>query len=249
MAIFSDGLTSTIEHLAAYDTNIFDLAAAENISVPQKLALAEQQIGLQLQRFLRPRSNEDQQFTLDHVVVSDAILHWHRVLTLLLIYRDAVQRNGTPRYNPGLQRWIADERAARELAFDLGIGVVYNPLPRPPAPQYVLIPGGATSAGAYFLAITWTRSGVESAPSVSVEVSLDSGQLLRVLPPPTPADITSWSVYAGYNPYELQRQNLAPLTPGESWTQDTAGFRPGPAAPNGQKPDLVLTRRRRQVRL
>ena len=50
MALFSDGPTNTIEDLRAQDSQLMDMANTEGIDLTQKLSLAHEQIGVDLER-------------------------------------------------------------------------------------------------------------------------------------------------------------------------------------------------------
>ena len=48
MSLFTDGLISGIEDLAAQDTQLSNVASVEGIDVTQKLRLAQEELGLEI---------------------------------------------------------------------------------------------------------------------------------------------------------------------------------------------------------
>jgi len=57
MALFTDSPVSSIEDLSAQDSQLLDVASAENIDVTRKLALAQEEVGLELSALLTRRSS------------------------------------------------------------------------------------------------------------------------------------------------------------------------------------------------
>jgi hypothetical protein len=83
MALFTDGPVSTIEDLRAYDSQIGDIASMEGIDVQQKLALAQEDLSIELERLLDGRHG------LEKVVQTPPLKLWHAYRSLELVYRDA----------------------------------------------------------------------------------------------------------------------------------------------------------------
>src|SRR5579862_5858018 len=93
MALFSDGI-ATIEDLAGQDSAVLATAEAQNINLTQKLALAKQDVGVEIRSLLERRTTYDWQSWLlrdphlKQVVVTVPLQQWHVFHTLELVYRD-----------------------------------------------------------------------------------------------------------------------------------------------------------------
>src|SRR4029077_8268591 len=62
MALFMDGTVSGIEDLTAQDSQLLDVAQVENIDVTQKLALAQDELAIELNTLLTRLSYTEQPF-------------------------------------------------------------------------------------------------------------------------------------------------------------------------------------------
>src|ERR1043165_9003057 len=95
MALFTDGPVSCIVDLTARDTQLLNVAVAEGIDVTQKLALAQDELALELATLLARTSFLDQMLSLStepdlgSVVVTPALKLWHTLRSLELVYADA----------------------------------------------------------------------------------------------------------------------------------------------------------------
>src|ERR1035441_4341461 len=83
MALFTDGPVSSIEDLTAQDSQLLNVANVEGIDVTQKLALAQDQLALELTTLLDRMSFVSQVYwlapppSLSSVVVTPALKLWH----------------------------------------------------------------------------------------------------------------------------------------------------------------------------
>src|SRR5690348_14296822 len=105
MALFTDGTISSIEDLAAQDSQLLEMAVTEGIELNRKLALAQTEIGLEVQGMLGDLSFVDRPFWLDatqdlaSVAVTPALKLLHTFRTLELIYSDACNSQLNDRYS------------------------------------------------------------------------------------------------------------------------------------------------------
>src|SRR5688572_19413579 len=121
MPLFTDGNIASIEDLKDYESSVLQTANVEGIDVTAKLKLAHRDIGFTIAEHLA-RHGFKAPGDLNRVVVSEAILHWHSLQTLELIYRDAYNSQVNDRY---LGRWKEYSKAssrAGATATSLGIG-------------------------------------------------------------------------------------------------------------------------------
>ncbi len=107
MALFTDGPASTIEDLAAQDSQILDVASVEGIDLTRKLALAQEAAAMDLEAALGGRGSTSWQFglrlalprpTLENIVVTPALRLWHTYRTLEMVYGDAYYSQLNDRY-------------------------------------------------------------------------------------------------------------------------------------------------------
>src|SRR5579883_946062 len=96
MPLFTDGPASTIEDLAAQDSQVLDVASVEGIDLTRKLALAQEAVAIDIEAVVR-RSNSGP-VHLKHIVVTPALRLWHTYRTLELVYGDAYYNQLNDRY-------------------------------------------------------------------------------------------------------------------------------------------------------
>ncbi len=240
MGLFTDGPPADIEALREYESSILDVAATEKIDLTVKLAVAQRELGIELERFLDGRSD----VTLANVVVTDALLVWHTFHTLALTFRDAYHNQLNDRYRA---KWTEYEKRARwasEALFHLGAGVTYRPIPRAKAPAVWAEPEAAAAAATYCVRVTWVGAGEEGSPSDAAVLTAPQGSTLVVQADPAGggAAVIGWNVYAGYGPTGLALQNDAPVATGGTWRAPASGLRQGREPGTGQTPEAVIRR-------
>ena len=241
MALFTDGPTSSIEDLIAQDSQLLDVASTEGIDVTRKLALAQEDVGVELTVLLAKLSFADQAFwmpsqpNLGAVVVTPALKRWHTYAALELVYRDAYNSQLNDRYAGKRDQFHQMAQWACEKLIQTGVGLVLGPVPRAATPLVTAIPG-ALADGTYYISIAWVNaSGEEGASAVPAALTI-AASTLQVQPGPAPANAANWNVYIGTEEATMVRQNESPISAGELWRQDgalaTAGCTPG----TGQEP-------------
>lgn len=148
MALFTDGPISGTIEIQDYDNSILQIVSAENIDLNAKARLAQEEIASELTLFLLRRlPGGDPQWTvrqkvgLSDVAVTDPLRQWHAHKTLALVYRDAYFNQLNDRYKGKWQEYekLADTSAANY--FQIGAGLVANPIPKAGAPMVASVSG------------------------------------------------------------------------------------------------------------
>ena len=239
MALFVDGNPSQITDLANYESRIVEVAATEGIDLTAKATVAAMEAGLDLQRFL-VKTPGGSHYTLGHVAVTDGLKQWHTLLTLAATYRDAHFQQLNDRHK---HKWKEYERLAREAGeqlFETGVGVVFQPLSKPPQPLLGQ-EAGTQPARTYYVRVTWVDyNGSESTPSETAAITTGEGTALTVRPLGAPAGAAGWNLYAGLLDDQVKRQNNPPLGLATTWTMPAEGLVEGSAPGNGQQAEHYL---------
>ncbi len=252
MALFIDGPASSMEDLAAQDSQLLDMASVEGIDVTQKLALAQDELALELDALLTRLSRADQSFRLapqphlGSVVVTPALKLWHTFRSLEMVYSDAYNSQLNDRYAGKRDQFHLRAKWAYETLVAAGIGVASVPVPRAATPVVVAAPGPAPGTplpdGTYYATIAWVNSAGEEGVSALPATVATTGSSLLVQPvgagaaPPQTA--AGWNVYVGAAPDSMALQNGSPIAIGQTWLQPAAlaaGRPPGP----GQRPNYL----------
>jgi hypothetical protein len=233
MPLFTDGPASTIEDLAAQDSQVLDVASVEGIDLTRKLALAQEAVAIDLEAVLRRSGRHS--VHLDGVVVTPALRLWHTYRALELVYGDAYYNQLNDRYSAKRDRFADLGKWAHERLILTGIGVAPRPVPRAATPDVTVVPG-AVADGTYYITMAWTNSTGEEGAAAIPAVITTSGSNFIVMPKPAPAAAASWNVYAGPGPDAMVRQNDQSIAPGAAWTQPTMVRASGSGPGCGQPP-------------
>lgn len=219
-------------------------------------------------------------FRMSNVVIhspyhglTSPLKQWVESKALAILYRSVLNRKVDDRFQDKFDRFVDQMEIYWARLLDVGIPVVYTPLPCPGAALepnagswLITETAGAGTAGAYFVAITWTASGYvsatnkgnsESAPSSLLALTTTGTNVLVVnitgLNPPAghPASIgyadgqtpysvaTGWNVYAGTSPTALTLQNASPIPVAtKTYTFAAAPATDGALVGDGQYPDI-----------
>jgi len=243
MALFTDGPISSAKDLQEYEASVLTDANAEGIDVVAKVALAQQDLANELILFLLRRASfRDYQSDvrrsrgLGDVVVTDALRQWHIHKTLAMVYRDAYNNQLNDRYQGKWNEYEELAKGSSRTYFQLGVGVVADPIPKATTPELSSVPGTAAGATFYVVA-TWVNStGQEGAPSAYAQLSTSAGEVLAVgLTGIPPQNAVGWNAYVGASPSAVTRQNNNPLGIGVTWIMN-GGLIPGAPFTMGQKP-------------
>jgi hypothetical protein len=243
MALFTDGPISSAKDLHEYEASVLTDANAEGIDVVAKVALAQQDLANELILFLLRRASlRDYQPDvrrsrgLADVVVTDALRQWHIHKTLAMVYRDAYNNQLNDRYQGKWNEYEELAKGSSRTYFQLGVGVVADPIPRATTPELTSVPGNSAGATFYVVA-TWVNStGQEGAPSAYAQLSTLAGEVLAVvLTGIPPQNAVGWNAYVGASPSAVTRQNDNPMGIGTSWIM-SGGLISGASLTMGQKP-------------
>jgi hypothetical protein len=240
MALFTDGVPSTVDDLAALDSQLLNVAHVEAIDVTQKLTLAQIDLGLELTTLLTANSYNGQWFwvtprpNLGSVVVTPPLKQWHAYRALEMVYSDAYYSQLNDRYGGKRDQFHRMAKPAYDKLRETGLGIVTAPVPVAAPPSAVAAPcgaGGNLPDGTYFVAMTWVNGvGEEGAASEATAVTTANSTFLAQAGD-TPRTATGWNVYAGTEPSNLFLQSAAAVEAGVSWVQpgalNTAGRQPG----------------------
>jgi hypothetical protein len=250
MALFSDGKISTVESLTGYESTIFDVARTEHIDLTKKLTLAQQEMEVELTAFLLRHAKESSSEILtnrlgvDRVVVTSALRQWHTFHTLALVYRDAYNSHLNDRF---LGKWHEYERLARwasTRSFEIGIGMVYEAIPKASPPGLGSVTGNLPEA-MYWVRVAWTSiTAEEGCPSEPSVLRTSQGSRLVVEAQNPPCVASGWNVYAGLSADETTLQNSVPLPIGSGWVMPDSGLEAGKKATEGQVPAYFLAMNR-----
>ncbi len=247
MALFNDGPISTAADLQQYENSILTVASTENIDLAAKLLLAQQDVGNELVLFLlrRPRRRDYSLWDdssaaprsrhLTDVVATDPLRKWHVHRTLALVYRDAYNNQLNGRYQAKWTEYEELAKASARIYFQIGVGLVDDPVPQAPIPMVTSV-AGVANGGTFYVAVTWVdTTGQEGAPSNFAQLGTSDGQQLLVTVSDPPQNVTSWNVYVGMSPATLNLQNQSPLGTSSSWIM-SSGLNSGTPLPTGQQP-------------
>ena len=244
MALFTDGPLSGLEDLTAQDTQLTNVANVEGIDVTQKMALAQEELSMELVTLLEGLQRTEQTFwlatraTIHNIAVTPPLRLWHTFRTLEMVYGDAsIQLND--RY--AIKRDQFAERAnwAYEKLVLLGLGMVWSPVPRAAQPQVLTAQGGVPD-GAYYVSMAWINSkNEEGASSIPTTIATASSTLL-VQPVRQPDCAVGWNVYVGSDPGAMTLQNTAPIALNQAWVQQGTITAAGRLRGAGQSPNYMM---------
>jgi hypothetical protein len=239
MALFTDGPISSAQDLQEYDSSVLNVANAEGIDVAVKVTLAQQDLGNELMLFLFRRAPSREYCGrspgLADVVVTEALQQWHVLETLALVYRDAYYNQLNDRYQGKWNEYEQLAKASSRTYFQLGVGMVADPIPMAPVPQLSTVPGSGVEETLYVVATWVNAAGQEGAPSDNAALNIPAGAVLVVTLTGPPQNAVGWNAYVGLSPSTLTLQNNTPLALGSSWTM-TGPLSPGAAPAMGQQP-------------
>jgi hypothetical protein len=249
MALFTDGNISTLENLSGEDTGILDLANTEGIDLSVKLALAQEELAIELGSWLA-RSRATSQWTwpgdsaalvgppnLNNIVVTPPLRMWHTFYTLALVYRDAYHNQLNDRYLAKWNEYKEQMRWASGMLFQAGAGLVWDPIPAANAPSLTAV-SGTQAATTYFVAIAWLNTrGEEGAAGAAASLTTSAQQVIQATPQNIPGNAKTWNVYAGLGTESLALQNSAPLDVTQVWVEPNTGLVTGRVPGNGQDPN------------
>jgi len=236
-----------MDDLSAQDSQLEDVAAAENIDVTQKLALAQEEVALGLDALLTGMSCPDQlswrspQPGVNRVVVTPALRLWHTYRALEMVYADAYNSQLNDRYAGKRDQFHSMASWAYDKLVRIGAGVVFDPIPRAVMPTLTAVASAVTALpdATYYVTMAWTnQAGEEGASAMPNTVSTVGGTLL-VQPMNPPKNAVAWNVYVGGDSESMFRQNGTPIGTAQSWTQPGSLAASGRLPGHGQSPNYM----------
>ncbi|MEK7406853.1 MAG: hypothetical protein AAB225_17390 [Acidobacteriota bacterium] len=240
MALFTDGGISTIDDLLAYESSILEVARTEGIDLAVKLELAQDELGIELTRFLVQEAGSGT--GLENVVVTEPLQKWHTFQALGLVYRDAYNSQLNDRHLAKWKEWGQRAKWASTMLFDSGVGVVDDPVPKAELPE-LGSSAGPLAAATYYVRAAWLNGeGEEGCPSELAILTAADGHRLTAQAVNPPAVVRTWNLYAGFSHADTTLQTEAPLGPGAIWVESDSGLRQGRKAGSGQAPDYYILR-------
>lgn len=250
MALLTDGQVSTLSDLQAYDSSILETAKTESVPLGAKLSVAEEAIGLEIAAFLlraqsaATLSAQESAYELSRVVVTPALRRWHSLRTLAEVYCDVHNSQLNDRYLGRWKHFSKLSRDAADLIFELGVGVVNAPVPRPRKPVVTAVGAGGV-AGSYSVQIAWrSASGASGALSEPAGLNATEGELFQVDAGVAPGNVSGFDVYAGVDGGPVTLQTITPMQVGAVWAVPVTGLIAGLPPSEGQGPDYYIRRNR-----
>jgi len=244
MALFIDGPASSIDDLTAQDAQLLDVARVENINLTQKLALAHEELAVEISSlFARLRYSEEAFWRtgpvpIHSVVVTRPLKMWHTFRTLEMTYADAYNSQLNDRYAGRRDQYHASARWAYGKLVEAGIGMASDPIARAATPT-VAVAAGNLPDGTYFVTTGWINwAGEEGAAAIPAVVTT-AGSSFLVQPGMPPSNVTGWHVYAGPGPNGMVRQNASPIPAASNWLQPNVLAMQGAAPSGGQSPSYL----------
>ncbi|MBV9301372.1 MAG: hypothetical protein JOY62_18690 [Acidobacteriaceae bacterium] len=250
MALFTDAEIVTLDDLLQFETSLVQVASSHGINVDTKIKLATDAVSDKLLLWLLRAGASDPQYLkrrllgLSTVVVTPVLQRWVCFESLSRFFAEAYNVQLNTRFQGKWTEYQNEAAEASDLVFMSGLGIVYNPLPRPAMPL-VSIQNGTSPAFAMFIETTWVDSrGTESAVSPVNGLILNGASTIAVAMAEgalnAPSAAVGWNVYAGTTEDQLTRQNTAPLQIGSTWQLPGTGLVDGPEASGGQQPNYYI---------
>jgi hypothetical protein len=244
MALFTDGPISSIEDLTAQDSQLLNVASVEGIDTTQKIAIAQEEVAMDLIGALRRFGYADQLFwlapqpKLDTVVVTPPLKLWHTARTLELFYTDAYNSQLNDRYAGKRDQFHDLAKWAYSKLIEIGVGVAGTPVERAAISVLSSFPG-ALPDGLYYVTTTWVnRVGEEGAPAAPATIATTSSTFL-VESGTAPGTAAGWNVYVGTSPDAMYRQNSVLIATSQTWQQPGTLIQIGSLPGKGQKPTYL----------
>jgi len=234
MALITDEAISTPEELRGYESGIYEVASAEGIDLGRKLALAQEEIVVELTGLLF----RDDPAQAGRVVVTSPLRLWLLFHALALVYRDAYGSHLNERYTQKRREYEGLAEWARQRLLESGVGMTTQPVPKASRPV-VTGESGTAEAGTYAIRTAWVSArGQEGCPSDPAVFVAGAGVVPAVDAGAWPEAAVGWNVYAGRCIDECRLQNPEPLALGLAWTMSGALIADSRRAGDGQKAEM-----------
>ena len=250
MALFTDASVVTLDDLLPFETSLVQVASSHGINVDTKINLAASAIGDKLMLWLLKVGASDPQWQnrrllgLSTIVVTPTLHQWLCFDSLSRFFAEAYNVQLNTRFQGKWTEYQQQANQAGAMVFMSGLGIVYNPLPKPALPV-VSIQSGTAAAQALFIQTAWVdQLGNEGALSPVNGIILNGASTIAVAMAEgalnVPAAAIGWNIYVSSTEDNLTRQNSTPLAIGSTWQLPTSGLISGPAPIGGQLPNYYI---------
>jgi hypothetical protein len=251
MALFTDADIVTIDDLLPFEASLIQVASTHGINVDTKIGLATSTIGERLLQLLLDTGVSDPQWFsrrvigLSTVVVTPPLQKWLCFEALTQVFAEAYNLQLNTRFEGKWKQYREEAKRAFEHTIQVGLGVVFKPLPKPKLPP-VSIQQGTAPAEPLFVRTSWVNGrGGESAlsPINGMVVNNQSGISVQMSEGvlEAPAAALGWNVYVGSDADRITLQNGNMLALGSTWNLPASGIVDGVTATNGQSPDYFVS--------
>jgi hypothetical protein len=230
--------------MTAQDSQLPTVASVEGIDVTQKIAIAQDEVAMELSTTLNRSGFADQPFwlapqpKLESVVVTPPLKLWHTARSLELVYSDAYNSQLNDRYAGKRDQFHALAKWAYEKLIEIGAGISARPMRRAATPTVTAFPG-ALPDGLYYVTMAWVNAGGEEGAAATETTVATTSSTFLVEPVNAPPSAAGWNAYAGAAPETMFRQNSSPASLGETWEQPAALALTGALPGRGQKPTYL----------
>lgn len=258
MALLTDYGILGLDQLELYEGNITNVTTTHGIDVESKIQVSIASVSDQLLlRLLKaglsdPQHLHRRMLGMTTVVVTPPLDRWLCMDVLASIFAEAYNVQLNDRFKGKWTQYLAQADVAQQLVWQYGVGIVFNPLPKPAIPL-VSVFSGSLPTQEIVVSVAWTDSsgnegslsdgnGLVVPDSSSIGVTTVEGALNA------PAGAAGWNIYVGQAGLDLTRQNNAPIPIGSSWTLPESGILQGPMPQGGQTPDYFVIDPRRMPR-
>ncbi len=257
MGLFTDPDNVTLQDLLQFESSLVQIASSHGINVETKISLATAAAADKLLFWLLRAGMSDPQWVsrrllgLSTVVVMPTLQRWLCFDSLARFYSEAYYAQLNTRFEGKWTEYQTAADKAVEMVLNAGIGIVYNPLPKPALPL-ASVQTGSLPAQALFIQTAWVDgSGNEGALSPVNGLVLAGANNVAVQMAEgvnAPKASIGWNVYASATGTDLTRQNDAPFAIGSTWQLPVSGIVSGPESIGGQQPDYYVMDPRRSQR-
>lgn len=258
MALLTDYGILGLDQLELYEGAIASVTTTHGIDVDSKVQVSVASISDQiLLRLLKAGLSDPQHLHrralgMSTVVVTPPVDRWLCMDVLASIFAEAYNVQLNDRFKGKWTQYLAQADVAQQLVWQYGVGIVFNPLPKPAIPLVSVLTGPLPTQE-IVVSVAWTdASGNEGTLSDGNGLILPDSSGINVATAEgaqnVPVGAAGWNVYVGQAGLEVTRQNNAPIPIGSGWTMPDSGILQGPPQQGGQQPDYFVIDPRRVPR-
>jgi hypothetical protein len=250
MALFTDAEIITLEDLLPFEESLVQVASTHGINVDTKIGLATSAVSEKLLQLLRDTGMSDPQWLsrrvigLSTVVVTPPLQRWLCFESLARVFAEAYNVQLNTRFHGKWREYQNETSYAADQTIQAGLGIVFQPLPKPQMPE-VSVQEGSAPAESLFVQSSWVDSqGNESALSPVNGLVVNNGSTISVqmaeVALEAPPAALGWNVYLGSDASHITLQSGNPLSIGSTWTLPASGIVDGGEGGSGQAPQFFV---------